>query len=56
MFPFPNENEHDIVIISTRYELDVEVSFFYNVYTMTHGLSFNNELTKDPIWPFWNDF
>ena len=47
---------HDYVIISTRYELDTEVSFFYNVFTLTHGLQFKNDLTKDPIYPYWLGF
>ena len=32
------------------------MSFFYNVFTLTHGLQFKNELTQDPIWPYWKDF
>ena len=44
------------MVISSRYELDTDVSFFYTVFTQTHGLAFNNELTRDPIKPHWLDF
>ena len=53
VFPFQTRHEYDYVVICSRYELDTDVSFYYNVYTNTHGLAFNNELTKDPIKPYW---
>ena len=55
-FPFQKECEHDIAVICARYELDCDVSFFYQVYTQTHGLNFNNKLTEEPLKPFWVDF
>ena len=53
--PFYLESEHDMVLICSRYHLDCEVSFFYLLYSQTHGLSFQNELHKDPIKPYWED-
>ena len=52
--PFQPKTEHDITLICSRYELDCEVSFFYLVFTQTHGLPFNNDLLKNPnIRPYW---
>ena len=39
-----------------RYGLNCQVSFFYMMMSQTHGLTFNNDLLKDPIKPYWMDY
>ena len=53
VFPFQRGSEHDIAIICTRYELDVEPSFFLLFFTTTHVMTFKNKFLEDPIYPTW---
>ena len=43
-------------MICVRYGLHTQISFFYMMMSQTHGLTFNNDLLKDPIKPYWMDY
>ena len=44
------------MLICTRYVVDCMVSFFYLIYTNTHGIAFENKFTEDPLYPKWLDY
>ena len=44
-FPFQPPFKNDIAVICTRYELDVDPSFFYLIFTLTHNQQAKNDLT-----------
>lgn len=55
-FHFMNGFESEIAVICTRNPLDISPSFFYLTYSWTHGKSFKEKLTEDPVWVFWKHF
>ena len=58
IFPFQKNSDldHDIAVICTRYEVDVEPSFFLLFFTSTHVTTFKNKFTEEPILSPWLSF
>ena len=56
VLPFQWDWDNDFAIVCTRYQLDADPSFIYLMFSQTHSQQFANDLTKDPIKPFWLDF
>ena len=54
--PFQWDWDNDFAVVCTRYQLDVDPSFIYLMFSQTHSGQYKNDLTKEPILPYWLDF
>lgn len=55
--PFQSNWKGEVALICSRYQLDVDPSFFYLTFTQTHGKQFENNLVEEePVKTTWLDF
>ena len=55
-FPFQPSSRANIAVICTRYQMDVDASFLYLIFTLSHNNTFKECLADDPIYPYWHYF
>lgn len=54
--PFQPTFDSDFAVICIRNPLDVAPSFLYLMYVQTHNMKFREDLLKEPILPYWDQY